>query len=79
MTGHLDGTPFLNKDASDNCSYSENGIKKNWTEEWCNRNPVKCVEYDCAHSKLFNCDLKAKADICYIYFPFPSPYHFHIW
>ena len=56
-----DGKYYLNKNASDNCDYQENGIKKNWADEWCNKNPGKCVEYGCAHSKSLNCDLKGNA------------------
>ena len=56
-----DGRYYLDKNASDGCGYSENGIQKNWAEEWCNRNPGKCVEYNCAHSTSLNCDLKANA------------------
>jgi hypothetical protein len=56
-----DGNYYLNKYATDNCDYRENGIKKNWADDWCDSNPGKCSEYRCAHSKSLNCDLKGNA------------------
>ncbi len=56
-----DGRYYLDKNATDSCGYSENGVQKNWAEEWCNQNPGKCIEYSCAHSRSLNCDLKANA------------------
>lgn len=56
-----EGNYFLNKGATDNCDYFEDGSKKNWADEWCNKNSEKCIEYSCAHSKSLNCDLKGNA------------------
>jgi hypothetical protein len=56
-----DGNYYLNQNANDNCDYRENGIKRNWADEWCNKNPGDCIEYRCAHSKSLNCDLKGNA------------------
>ncbi len=56
-----DGNYYLDKNATDNCDYRENGIKKNWADEWCNKNPGECIEYRCSHSQSLNCDLKGGA------------------
>lgn len=56
-----DGNDFLDKNADDGCYYHDNGIKKNWAIEWCDRNEDKCSYYRCAHSEALNCDRKAVA------------------
>ena len=56
-----EGNSYLDKNANDRCDYRENGMRKNWANEWCESNPGKCSQYRCAHSKSLNCDLKAKA------------------
>lgn len=56
-----EGNSYLDKNANDNCDYRENGMRKNWANEWCESNPGECSQYPCAHSKSLNCDLKAKA------------------
>jgi len=56
-----DGNYFLNKGSNDHCDYWKNGNRRNWADEWCDRNPGKCTQYRCAHSEPLNCDLKAKA------------------
>jgi hypothetical protein len=56
-----DGNYFLDKEADDGCNYTENGIRKNWVDEWCNDHPGECSSYPCAHSKSLNCILKGNA------------------
>ena len=56
-----DGNYFLDKQANDRCDYVENGTRKNWADEWCSKNPGRCVDYQCAHSRSLNCDMKARA------------------
>ena len=56
-----DGNDFLSKGADDACRYRDNGARKNWALEWCDRNPGQCTEYACAHSQALNCDRKAVA------------------
>ena len=56
-----DGNYFLDKRADDGCNYTEDGIRKNWADEWCNNNPGACPSCSCAHSKPLNCILKGKA------------------
>jgi len=56
-----DGNYFLEKRADDGCNYIEDGIQKNWADEWCSSHPDVCPEFPCAHSKPLNCILKGKA------------------
>ena len=56
-----DGNYFMDKRADDECNYTENDVRKNWAEEWCNDNPGECSSCSCAHSKSLNCILKGKA------------------
>ena len=56
-----DGDYFLDKYADDGCNYVDNGVKKNWAEEWCAAHPGECSSCNCAHSKSLNCDLKGRA------------------
>ena len=56
-----DGKYFLDKRADDGCNYWEYGVRKNWTDEWCNDHPGECPSCSCAHSKSLNCILKGKA------------------
>jgi len=56
-----DGNYFLDKRADDGCNYWEDGVRKNWADEWCNDHPGKCPSCSCAHSKSLNCILKGKA------------------
>jgi len=56
-----DGDYFLDKYADDGCNYLDNGVKKNWAEEWCAAHPGECSSCNCAHSKSLNCDLKGRA------------------
>jgi len=56
-----DGNYFLDKKADDRCNYSEDGVRKNWADEWCNDHPGECLSCSCAHSKSLNCILKGKA------------------
>jgi len=52
-----DGNYFLDKNADDGCNYDGG----NWADEWCQANPGKCSDCDCAHSKCINCQQKGKA------------------
>ncbi len=57
-----DGNYFLDKSATDGCYYYDNNNnKKNWADEWCERNPGKCESCNCAHSKCLNCQMKGIA------------------
>jgi len=56
-----DGNYYLDKRADDECNYTEDGVLKNWADEWCNNNPGACLSCSCAHSKPLNCILKGKA------------------
>ena len=56
-----DGNYFLDKYADDGCNYLDNGVQKNWAEEWCTAHPGECSSCNCAHSKSLNCDLKGRA------------------
>ena len=56
-----DGKYFLDKGADDGCNYTEDGVQKNWADEWCNNHPGECPSCSCAHSKSLNCILKGKA------------------
>jgi len=56
-----EGKYFLDKQADDGCFYIENGVQKNWAEEWCQAHPGICSSCSCAHSHPLNCDLKGKA------------------
>ena len=56
-----DGNYYLAKNADDGCNYEEQGIKRNWADEWCLSKPGKCQSYPCAHSNPLNCNQKAKA------------------
>jgi hypothetical protein len=56
-----DGNYYLNQNADDGCNYVNQGIRKNWADEWCLANPGECSSYHCAHSRALNCDQKAKA------------------
>jgi hypothetical protein len=56
-----DGNYFLDKGAEGGCYYLENGIQKNWAEEWCNAHPEECSLCSCAHTNSLNCDLKGRA------------------
>ncbi len=49
-----DGNDFLSKGADDACRYHNNGARKNWALEWCDRNPSQCTEYACAHSQALD-------------------------
>ncbi len=57
-----DGNYFLDKRANDGCYYfdSQNN-RRNWADEWCQRNPGKCESCNCAHSKCLNCQMKGIA------------------
>jgi len=52
-----DGNYFLDRGASDDCSYSGG----NWADEWCAANPGECESCSCAHSHCLNCQQKGKA------------------
>lgn len=54
-----DGNYFLNRDATDSCSYDGG----NWATEWCDANNGSelCTTVSCAHSQSLNCNLKARA------------------
>jgi len=54
-----DGNDFLNMNADDGCYYSDNGNRRNWAIEWCEKNQDQCSDYQCAHSEALNCDRKA--------------------
>lgn len=56
-----DGRNYVSFNADDRCDYIENGIKKNWAQDWCDFNMGECSSYQCAHSMPLNCDLKARA------------------
>ncbi len=56
-----DGNDFLSNNVDDTCSYIASGKKKNWAQEWCEKKPNQCNDYECAHSKSLNCDRKAVA------------------
>ena len=58
-----DGNYFLDKRANDGCYYRENGVRKNWANEWCAAHPGSelCASCSCAHSKPLNCNMKARA------------------
>jgi hypothetical protein len=56
-----DGNYFLDKQADDGCYYMDNGVQKNWAEEWCQAHPGMCSSCSCAHSHSLICDLKGKA------------------
>ena len=57
-----DGNYFLDKGANDGCYYyDDNHNRKNWADEWCQRNPGKCASCGCAHSKCLNCQMKGIA------------------
>lgn len=52
-----DGNYFLNRGADDSCDFDGG----NWADDWCARNPGRCVDCDCAHSRGINCQQKGKA------------------
>jgi uncharacterized repeat protein (TIGR01451 family) len=54
-----DGAYFLDRGASDDCSY----VGGNWADEWCaaNAGDPLCASCSCAHSRALNCNLKARA------------------
>ena len=55
-----DGNCFLDKGATDSCTYDD-GEGRNWANEWCAANPGKCAACSCAHSPCLNCQLKGRA------------------
>ena len=63
MSHDPDGNYFLDKRANDGCYYRENGVRKNWANEWCAAHPGSelCASCSCAHSKPLNCNMKARA------------------
>jgi hypothetical protein len=57
-----DGNYYLDKGANDGCYYyDENHNRKNWADEWCQKNPEMCASCGCAHSKCLNCQMKGIA------------------
>ncbi len=57
-----DGNYFLDKRANDGCYYYDShNNRHNWADEWCERNPGKCQNCNCAHSKCINCQMKGIA------------------
>lgn len=56
-----DGVGYLDRRANDNCDYRDGETTRNWTIEWCERNPGECSSCSCAHSQSLNCDRKARA------------------
>lgn len=54
-----DGNYFLDRGATDLCSYDGG----NWATEWCDANSGSelCTTVFCAHSQSLNCNLKARA------------------
>ena len=56
-----DGRYFLDKGADDGCNYSDNGMKKNWAEEWSRAQGKTFPQDICAHTHPLNCELKGKA------------------
>jgi len=55
------GNYFLDKAADSECNYLDNGVQKNWAEEWCNSHPGECSSCFCAHSHSLSCELKGRA------------------
>ena len=52
-----DGNYFLDRGATDSCSYNDG----NWADEWCAAHPGECTSCSCAHSRCLNCQQKGQA------------------
>ncbi|MFC1454307.1 hypothetical protein ACFLQL_03910 [Verrucomicrobiota bacterium] len=54
---------FMELNATDSCNYKENGVTKNWADEWLKKNPEHGIALPggAAHSKPLNGALKGRA------------------
>lgn len=54
---------YMELNATDGCSYKENGVSKNWAEDWLNKNPQHGIALpgSAAHTNPLNGALKGRA------------------